>query len=146
VHGHCHHKAIMKLDDERKVLDALGLDYEILDDGCCGMAGSFGFEAGDHCDVSLKVGERKLLPAVREVEPDTLVITNGFSCHEQIQQGAGRRPMHLAEVIQLALREAGVAGEAEAPPRPRRGAAIAVGAAAAAVAFAAGTVAWRQRP
>jgi len=119
VHGHCHHKAIMKLDAERAVLDRLGLDYEVLDSGCCGMAGSFGFEP-NHLDVSLKAGERVLLPAVRAAEPETLIVTDGFSCHEQIAQGTTRRAMHLAEVLQLAFQQ----GESQAPEERPRGLAI----------------------
>ena len=119
VHGHCHHKAIMKLDAETAVLDRLGLDYEVLDSGCCGMAGSFGFEP-DHLEVSLKAGERVLLPAVRAAEPETLILTDGFSCHEQIAQGTDRRAMHLAEVLQLAFNQ----GEAIAPEKPSRGLAV----------------------
>ncbi len=116
VHGHCHQSALMKLDAETAVLDRLGLDYEVLDSGCCGMAGSFGFEP-DHLDVSLKAGERVLLPAVRAADPETLILTNGFSCHEQIAQGTERRALHLAEVLQLAFTQ----GEKVEPERPRRG-------------------------
>jgi len=105
VHGHCHHHAIMKLDAEERVLQRLGLDYELLDSGCCGMAGAFGFERGEHYDVSVKAGERVLLPAVRAADEETLVIANGFSCREQIAQGSDRRALHLAEVLQLALRQ-----------------------------------------
>jgi Fe-S oxidoreductase len=81
VHGHCHHKAIMGMDAEAQVLSKLGLDYHVLDSGCCGTAGSFGFEAG-HYDVSLAVGEHELLPAVRQVDKDALIIADGFSCRE----------------------------------------------------------------
>jgi Fe-S oxidoreductase len=104
VHGHCHHKALMGMGAEEKVLTALGLDYQVLDSGCCGLAGSFGFEK-DHYDVSMKIGERVLLPAVREAGPDVLVIADGFSCREQIEHGTGRRALHLAEVLQLAARQ-----------------------------------------
>jgi hypothetical protein len=75
------------------------------------MAGAFGFEAGEHYDVSMRVGERVLLPAVREAPADTLIIANGFSCREQIAQTTDRRALHLAQVIQMAKREA------QAPPR-----------------------------
>jgi Fe-S oxidoreductase/FAD/FMN-containing dehydrogenase len=102
VHGHCHHKAIMKMDDDGKVLDAMKLDYEILDSGCCGMAGSFGFER-DHYDVSLKVGELVLLPAVRGAAKDTVIVADGFSCREQIAQTTDRRAVHLAELLQMAM-------------------------------------------
>ncbi|MBV9596239.1 MAG: FAD-binding oxidoreductase [Chloroflexi bacterium] len=103
VQGHCHHKALMKMDAEQAVLQRIGVDYEVLDSGCCGMAGAFGFEPGDHYDVSIKAGERVLLPAVRKAPPDTLVIADGFSCREQIAQCTGRRGLHLAEVLQMAL-------------------------------------------
>jgi FAD/FMN-containing dehydrogenase/Fe-S oxidoreductase len=103
VHGHCHHQAVMKMDADQRVLDAMGLDYELLDSGCCGMAGSFGFENG-HYDVSRRVGELVLLPAVRRAAADTLVIADGFSCREQIAQETNRRALHLAEVLALALR------------------------------------------
>jgi FAD/FMN-containing dehydrogenase/Fe-S oxidoreductase len=99
VFDHCHHKSVLGTDAERSVLDASGLEYEALDDaGCCGMAGSFGFEAS-HYDVSMAVGERALLPAVRATDPATTVIADGFSCREQITQATGRSPRHLAEVL-----------------------------------------------
>jgi Fe-S oxidoreductase len=104
VHGHCHHKAIMKMNDEEEVLKKLGLDYTLLDDGCCGMAGSFGFEQ-EHYDVSIAVGELGLLPAVREAPKDELIIANGFSCIEQIAQTTDRQALHLSQVIQMALDE-----------------------------------------
>ncbi|HEY7213882.1 MAG TPA: hypothetical protein VIC28_04590, partial [Thermoanaerobaculia bacterium] len=80
------------------------LDLEVLDSGCCGMAGSFGFEAGDHYDVSMRVGEQVLLPAVREAPENALIVTSGFSCREQIAQATGRRALHPAQVLRLALR------------------------------------------
>jgi Fe-S oxidoreductase len=104
VHGHCHHKAVMKMNDEEAVLSKLGLDFQVLDSGCCGMAGSFGFER-EHYDVSRDVGELVLLPAVRQAPKDTLIVANGFSCQEQIEQTTDRKALHLAEVIQMALRE-----------------------------------------
>jgi FAD/FMN-containing dehydrogenase/Fe-S oxidoreductase len=102
VHGHCHHKAVMGMSAEEATLERLGLDFELLDSGCCGVAGSFGYEA-DHYDLSVKIGERRLLPAVRSAPADTLVISDGFSCHTQIAQLTDRRPLHLAEVIRMAL-------------------------------------------
>jgi len=102
VHGHCHQQAVLKMDGERAVLGRLGLDFEVLDSGCCGMAGSFGFEK-DKYEVSVRCAERVLLPALRSASPDTMIVTNGFSCREQIEQLAGRRPLHLAEVLQLSL-------------------------------------------
>jgi Fe-S oxidoreductase len=102
VHGHCHHKSVLGMEPERRVLDRLGLDHQILDSGCCGMAGSFGFER-QHYDVSVAVGELVLLPAVRGAAADTILIADGFSCREQIAQSGGRTAMHLADVIAMGL-------------------------------------------
>jgi Fe-S oxidoreductase len=102
VQGHCHHKAIFKMNDEEAVLKEIGLDYQMLDAGCCGMAGAFGYEEGDHYDVSIACGERVLIPAVRNAPDDTLIIADGFSCREQIAQTTDRRAFHLAEVMRMA--------------------------------------------
>jgi FAD/FMN-containing dehydrogenase/Fe-S oxidoreductase len=102
-HGHCHHRSIMGLGAEHAVLDRLGLDYQVLDSGCCGLAGSFGFERGQKYELSISAGERVLLPAVRGADPSTLLIADGFSCRTQIQHTTRRRAVHLAEVIELAL-------------------------------------------
>lgn len=102
VHGHCHHKSVLNFKHEKELLQRLGLDFKILDSGCCGMAGSFGFEK-DHYDVSIKAAERVLLPEIREADPETLVITNGFSCKEQIKQTLGRQTLHIAEVVKMSL-------------------------------------------
>lgn len=102
VHGHCHHKTVIKFGQEKELLEKLGLDANILDSGCCGMAGSFGFEK-KHYDVSMKCGERELLPKVRKTDSETLIITNGFSCYEQIEQATGRKPLHIAEVLLIAV-------------------------------------------
>jgi hypothetical protein len=93
----------MKMSSEEKILKKMGLDYTVLNSGCCGMAGSFGFEK-EHYDISIKVGERVLLPAVREADANTLIVADGFSCREQIAQTTDRRALHLAELIQMALR------------------------------------------
>src|SRR5665213_406411 len=103
VHGHCHQRSVLRFDDEITTLKKLGVDYTVLDSGCCGMAGVFGFERGDHYDVSIKCGERVLLPEVRKADPDTLIVTNGFSCREQISQTTDRRAVHIAQVIKMAL-------------------------------------------
>ena len=95
---HCHHYAVLDVEAENRVMGRLGLDYEVLSSGCCGMAGSFGFESGKY-DVSMKAGERVLLPRVRAADRDCLVLADGFSCREQIEQGAGRKTHHLAEII-----------------------------------------------
>ncbi|HZU14812.1 MAG TPA: FAD-binding and (Fe-S)-binding domain-containing protein [Chloroflexota bacterium] len=103
LQGHCHHKAIFGMAAEETVLRALDLDYTQPNPGCCGMAGSFGFEA-DHYDISVAVGERHLLPAVRSAPPSTLIVADGFSCREQIGQMTGRRAVHLAQVVDEAVK------------------------------------------
>ncbi len=103
VQGHCHHKAIMRLYDEEAIMKKMGLDFDMLNSGCCGMAGSFGYEA-DKYDVSVQCGEHALFPAVRKAGLSTLVMADGFSCKEQIAQDTPRRALHLAEVMQIALR------------------------------------------
>jgi FAD/FMN-containing dehydrogenase/Fe-S oxidoreductase len=110
VHAHCHHKSVLKFDSESELLKRTGLDFHVLDSGCCGMAGSFGFEA-DKYDVSVKIGERVLLPAVRSAAADTLIITDGFSCYQQIEGLTGRKAMHITEVLQMAIRESRDAGK-----------------------------------
>ncbi|HEY1371434.1 MAG TPA: FAD-linked oxidase C-terminal domain-containing protein [Candidatus Binatia bacterium] len=102
VHGHCHQKAIMGMAHEKNLFAKLGLDCELLDSGCCGMAGSFGFEAG-HYDVSMKIGEQSLLPAVRRAPADALVVADGFSCREQVRHATGRKPLHSAQLLQMAV-------------------------------------------
>lgn len=101
VQGHCHHKAIMRMTDEESVMEKMGLDYKLLNSGCCGMAGSFGYEKEKY-DVSIKAGERALLPEVRKAGLSTLIVADGFSCKEQIEQETPRHALHLAEVIALA--------------------------------------------
>jgi FAD/FMN-containing dehydrogenase/Fe-S oxidoreductase len=102
LHGHCHHKSIMKMTAEESVLRRLGVDFHSPAPGCCGMAGSFGFES-DKYDLSIAIGELELLPAVRQAPPDWLIIADGFSCREQIAQASPRHALHLAEVLQMAL-------------------------------------------
>jgi Fe-S oxidoreductase len=127
VQVHCHHGAVMKFDAERALLERTGLNLEVPSSGCCGMAGSFGFERGEKYKVSVACAERVILPAVRNAVPDTLIVADGFSCREQIEQGTGRRPVHLAQLL---------AGDAEPVPRPKSTAlvytAIGLGAAGAA--------------
>jgi FAD/FMN-containing dehydrogenase/Fe-S oxidoreductase len=102
LHGHCHHKSIMKMTAHEAVLARMGIDFHSPAPGCCGMAGAFGFER-DKFDVSLAIGELELLPAVRSAPPDWLIIADGFSCREQIAQCTDRRALHLAELIQMAM-------------------------------------------
>ena len=150
VHRHCHHQAVMGFDPDQEMLERMGLDFEVLDSGCCGMAGSFGFER-DHYDISRAIGERRLLPAAREAAGDTLLIADGFSCKTQVEELTDRRPLHLAQVMRMA-REHGPLGPAGShpedgypdvqPAKPRRG--VAALAAVGAVG-AAGTALWRKR-
>ncbi|TQK42486.1 FAD/FMN-containing dehydrogenase [Streptomyces sp. SLBN-118] len=103
VQTHCHQHAVMAYDADRELMRRAGLDADVLDAGCCGLAGNFGFERGHH-DLSLAVGEQGVLPAVRNCAPNALVIADGFSCRTQIEQSStGRRAMHLAEALALSL-------------------------------------------
>jgi Fe-S oxidoreductase len=110
VQAHCHHKAVIGLGAERRMMEKLGLDLEILDSGCCGMAGSFGYEKEKY-GVSIKAGERALLPAVRAAGKDALIIADGFSCRSQIASTTDRRALHLSQVIQMALHADGSLGD-----------------------------------
>jgi Fe-S oxidoreductase len=102
VHGHCHQKAVWSMDADVALLAALGLEVELLDSGCCGMAGGFGFRR-DKLDLSIACGERVLLPAVRAAPAGTFLVADGFSCREQVEQTTGRRCLHTAEVVARAL-------------------------------------------
>lgn len=98
VHGHCHQKSVLSMDDEISLLRATGADVEVLDAGCCGMAGPFGFEKSNY-DISQNLAERVLLPAARAATKQTTLVMNGFSCREQIKQNTELRALHLAEVL-----------------------------------------------
>ncbi len=98
VHGHCHQKAVMTMKHDVELLRATGANVELLDSGCCGMAGPFGFEA-DKFAVSQTLAERVLLPAVRAANEHDLLVSNGFSCREQITQNTARKVFHLSEVL-----------------------------------------------
>jgi Fe-S oxidoreductase len=159
VWGHCHHKATGGIGPEVELLQKMGVEVETLEAGCCGLAGSWGFEAAHH-EVSMKCGEQGLLPKVRELDAETIVVADGFSCKTQIEQGdTGRRGLHVAQVLKLA-REHGAAGPQgpnperlyyEVRPKPslaRRAAraAVLVGAAALAVGFVSATLRRREAP
>ncbi len=105
VHGHCHQRALVGTGPLLRVLRACGFRPEEVDSGCCGMAGSFGFER-EHYDLSLAVGERRLLPAVRQLAPSVPVVAMGISCRQQIAHGAARQAVHLAELVAARLRAA----------------------------------------
>jgi Fe-S oxidoreductase len=103
----------MKMNDEESLLRKMGSDLQSLDSGCCGMAGPFGFER-DKFALSQAVGERVLLPAVRSAGQDTLIVSDGFSCREQIYQATGRRAVHLAEAMRIALDREALSGKGHA--------------------------------
>ena len=113
LHGHCHHRATGGIGPEQTLLEEMGADIHTPESGCCGLAGSWGYEAG-HYDVSRAIGERVLLPEARKASTDTLLVADGFSCRTQIEHGAHRRPLHLAQVLRLAQ-------GAELPEQPRNG-------------------------
>jgi Fe-S oxidoreductase len=116
LHGHCHHKSLLKMNADEELLRRMQVDFDALESGCCGMAGAFGFEKGAHYDVSIKCGERVLLPRARAADEGEILLTDGFSCHEQILQQTGKNAMHLAQALELALQT----GEREKPPAPKK--------------------------
>lgn len=106
VHGHCHQKSLFGMKGETALLEKLGVRWKLLDTGCCGMAGSFGFHA-DHYELSMKVAEDRLFPLLRDVPDDTFIVTNGFSCREQIEHGVERRTLHIAQLLLEAFERGG---------------------------------------
>ena len=103
VHGHCHGKALAGMEALMGVLNfPRHYTARAVDSGCCGMAGSFGYEA-EHYPVSMKMGELVLFPAVREAGPETIVVAPGTSCRHQIHDGTGVRALHPVEVLDAAL-------------------------------------------
>ena len=123
VQTHCHHKAVLDLAAQQRLLEKIGLKLQPNPTGCCGHAGSFGYEA-DHYPVSMTIAEQTLLPAVRGVGSDTLIIADGFSCREQIRHGAGRHALHPVEVLELALKKERVMVAREIEERLRQPPAI----------------------
>jgi len=105
-HGHCHQKAVLNAQASRNVLRKMGLKIVEPEPGCCGMAGSFGFESR-HYDISMRIAEQNLLPAVRDAAVGTYVVAEGFSCRTQIRDGTGREPMHLAELLLAGYQRSG---------------------------------------
>jgi Fe-S oxidoreductase len=148
VHVHCHHRAVLDEENYLELLRNMGLDVQVPDPGCCGMAGPFGFEEGQKHDISVARAEQLLLPAVRRADRDALIIADGFSCREQIRDLTDRRALHLAEVIRLAQRSRDVnaqqpperqaqtliAKDLARPTSPLRGAAVIAGTSALSVA------------
>lgn len=127
VQAHCHHKAVLDAETQQKMFEAMGLQLQPNPTGCCGHAGSFGYEA-EHYPVSMTIAEQALLPAVRGAGDDTLVVADGFSCREQIRHGSGRHALHPVEIVDLALRRARIGSardlensRVEPPPKPNAG-------------------------
>ncbi|HEV2770735.1 MAG TPA: heterodisulfide reductase-related iron-sulfur binding cluster, partial [Solirubrobacteraceae bacterium] len=155
VWGHCHHKATGGISGEERALERMGLEVESVAGGCCGLAGSWGFEEGKY-KISMSCGEHALLPAVRDAPEGSVIVADGFSCKTQIEQaGTGRRALHLAQVMKLARAGSTLAQRPEEgtwlsrpkPPLARRAAragALALG--AAALAGAGALVRARSRP
>ena len=99
VHGHCYQKALIGMKSTLKVLTSIpGFQVEEIPSGCCGMAGSFGYEK-EHEAISMKIGELRLFPAVRECNQEDIIVANGMSCRHQIKDGTQRKALHLAEAI-----------------------------------------------
>jgi len=103
LHGHCHQKSLVGTGPSKKVL-SLPANYTVeeVDSGCCGMAGSFGYEA-EHYEISMQMAERRLLPAMRAAGTETLIVAAGVSCRQQIKHGSDRTSLHPAEVLWAAL-------------------------------------------
>ena len=103
VHGHCHQKAFGVMSTVENVMSWIpGLDTELIESSCCGMAGAFGYEA-EHYDVSMKMAELNLLPTIRASSDSTVIVADGTSCRSQIRDGSGREGLHVAKVLELAL-------------------------------------------
>lgn len=152
MHAHCHHKAVIKkAEHEENLLRKMGAELNELTSGCCGMAGSFGFEKGKY-DVSVQVGEHNLLPAVRRAGLSMPIVADGFSCREQVAQLTNRHPLHFAELLKLAMKEDGLGfrtmpeNEILAPHRAAvRKSKIRAGIAVGAIAAGAGLLSWAMR-
>lgn len=100
VHGHCHQKSIYGMDTVKSIFAMWPeVKYTEIDSGCCGMAGSFGYEAR-HYEVSKKMAERALVPAIED-HPDAMVVANGFSCRHQIADFSGREAIHIAQAFDI---------------------------------------------
>lgn len=150
MHAHCHHKALIKkAEHEEELLKKMGVELQELTSGCCGMAGSFGFEK-DKYGVSVQVGEHALLPAVRRAAVGTIIMADGFSCREQVAQLTTRHALHIAEVVKLAMNggRAHIWPESEMVSSHKsaiRQSKIRAGIAAGAVLGAVGAIVWSMR-
>ncbi len=142
VQKHCHHQSVMGFDADEKLLKRLGVDADLPPTGCCGLAGSWGFEKEKY-QISMDCGERVLFPKIREASSQTVLLADGFSCRTQIEQGTNRRAMHIAQLIQTGLpnrpglpieRPERVGERSSTPATPARNVAATLSVAAAAVA------------
>ena len=107
LHGHCHQKSFGAMNAITATLKLVPqLDVEVIESSCCGMAGAFGYQA-ETVEVSRAMGELSLLPAVREAQPNALIVADGTSCRHQIEDGTGRRALHVAQVLAMSARAAG---------------------------------------
>ena len=141
---HCHQHAVLGFDADRQVMKSCGIDVDVLDAGCCGLAGNFGFERG-HYEVSMACAEDKLLPAVRAADERTLVLADGFSCRTQLDQSdVDKAPVHLAEVLAAAVRGEPHSAPPARTPSPGPAARLAPLAATVGAALLAGWTAWRR--
>jgi len=103
LHGHCHQKAFGLVPDVAKILELIpGLAVRTIESGCCGMAGAFGY-AAEHYDLSMRMAELDVLPAVLRAPKDAVIIADGTSCRQQIADGTGRTALHVARVLEQAL-------------------------------------------
>ena len=103
LHGHCHQKAFAVMSDVERCLEMVpGLEVTPIASSCCGMAGSFGYEA-EHVEVSQRMAELSLLPAMRQADPEAIIVADGTSCRHQIRDGSGRSALHVARVLEAAL-------------------------------------------
>ena len=112
VHCHCNHKAIFGMDQDDGLLTKTGIDFETMGNGCCGMAGPFRYVAHKY-DVSKQIYTHELAPAIDNTPAKTLIISDGFSCREQIRQRAGRKTTTVPEVLAGALHRLRLAGPAQ---------------------------------
>jgi FAD/FMN-containing dehydrogenase/Fe-S oxidoreductase len=144
--GHCHQRATGGVAPDQELLERMGLSVDNLQGGCCGLAGSWGFEQGKY-DISMDCGEQALLPAVRKADPDTVIVADGFSCKTQIADaGTGRHALHVAEVMRMARDRSVAPGEPPQPPTARRVARVAAAALPAVTAAAATAAVLASRP
>jgi Fe-S oxidoreductase len=105
VHAHCHQRSLVGMEPTLRLLRRIpGAEVIDLDAGCCGMAGSFGYEK-EHYEISRLIGEQRLFPAIRQADADTVVVASGFSCRQQIQHFTGRTALHPAQLLRSLLPE-----------------------------------------